>query len=135
MRYSRFYRGGQMVKEASLRKLNKYKVMRGLYSCDKTKKDLLNESNMHPFQLKDALEILLKYGDIIILKGETDNAMKYRLTKRGKKKLAYYEYKYALYKKWVPPYERNTRWQQDYESEMRDIILNSNYYRKKTNVY
>jgi hypothetical protein len=124
-----------MVKEASLRKLNKYKVMRGLYYLDKTKNDLLAESGMHSFQLKDALDSLLKFGDIEKVKNvdESHNdavtTLTYRLTEKGKEKLAYYEYKYALNQKYIPPYEKG-KMQRKYESEITHIILNSSYYNK-----
>lgn len=124
-------------RKASIRKQNKYKVMRGIYNCYKTKTDLMNEWDMHPLHLKNALDDLLRNGDIEAVKGsiekhgETITVEKYCLTDKGIQKLAYYDYVYALYKKLVPPYERNTRWHREYQEEIADVIYNSNFYRGK----
>jgi hypothetical protein len=50
---------------------------------------------------------------------------KYTLTKKGQKKLAWYEYKHQLRKYWTPPWAGGDS---DYNKEITEIIKENNYF-------
>ena len=140
-------------KKPSQRKWLEYKVMRLLYWDSKTWNTLQNELNIQdPRILVNAISKLRKHYDItgkkiviskepvsmidekkiqadvlgIPVKEKIKTQTKYKLTDRGRDKLAYFEARYRFHEKWIPPLEKG-KWHNDYVNEIAEYIKNKFY--------
>ena len=119
-----------MVRELSKNMLKRYRIMRLLFGGKASFNDLLNESDLNRMEVLNVLGRLQKNGDvkkekIAIVGNNKKTRSSYRLTHSGERKLAFFEYRDALYKQWSPVSQNPAR---PYIQEINRIIVESDYF-------
>jgi DNA-binding PadR family transcriptional regulator len=104
--------------------------MRLLFGGKATFKDLLNLSELDRLEVVNILGRLHRNGDIkkekLAVEGYNKKTRSsYHLTHRGERKLAYLEYRDALYKHWSPVSQNLAK---PYIQEINRIIVENDYF-------
>ena len=103
------------MQEISKSRLRRYKTMRLLFLCDKDFNNLLSELDFTKIELVNVVQYLEK--NRLIKKKENV----YSLTKRGKIRLAYWEWRWQLYTCWKTPWSDS--FNEPYYEAMKKIII------------
>jgi DNA-binding PadR family transcriptional regulator len=93
--------------------------MRLLFLCDKDFNNLLSELDLAKIELVNVVQYLEK--NRLIKKKMNEDRFVYSLTKRGKIRLAYWEWRWQLYTCWKTPWSDS--FNDFYYEEMKRIII------------
>ena len=126
--------GCVLVRELSKNMLKRYRIMRLLFGGNASFTDLLNESQLNRLEVVNCLSRLLSNGDVRKQKiplesrdSKIRQKYRYRLTPAGERKLAFFEYRDALYKQWSPVSQNLA---QPYIQSINKLIIAHNYFGK-----
>ena len=139
------------IRKVTTALMNRYRLMRLLFHCNREYQSLLIESGLEDKKVVLALGQLISNGfvkkkkiyietpkeldltDVGIAKslmGVTEKRKKYthqyELTRAGQKKLAFVEYRFALYQRWSPPWQKDD----EYAKSITEIIQQEKYFGK-----
>lgn len=116
--------------ELSKNMLKRYRIMRLLFGGKATFEELLQGSQLDRIEVVNVLGRLQKNDDVkkekIPIEGNKKKKQSsYHLTHTGERKLAFFEYRDALYKEWSPVSQNLAG---PYISEINRIIEENNYF-------